>query len=74
MIKETITFQFEDRAQQDAFHKRLRRRSGPDRVEELEIVIRAALSFVQGRHTDPNDGHAIMVIAAMRGALRRARD
>lgn len=46
-----------------------------ERIEELEVCIRAALSFVQGRHTDPNDGHAGMVIAAMRGALaKRERD
>jgi hypothetical protein len=45
------------------------------RVEELEVVVRAALSFVQGRHMDHNDGHAQMVIAAMRGALaKRERD
>jgi len=41
------------------------------RIEELEIAIRAALSFVQGRHADPNDGHARMVIAALRGALAK---
>lgn len=40
------------------------------RVEELEIAIRAALSFVQGRFPDHSDGHAVMVIAALRGALR----
>jgi len=45
-----------------------------DRIEELEIALRAALSFVQGRHTDHNDGHAQMVIAALRGALRKPRD
>lgn len=45
-----------------------------DRIEGLEIAMRAALSFVQERHTDPNDGHAVMVIAAMRGALRKDRD
>jgi len=44
------------------------------RIEELEIALRAALSFVQERHTDHNDGHAQMVIAAMRGALRKPRD
>lgn len=44
------------------------------RIEELEVALRAALSFVQGRHTDHNDGHAVMVIAAMRGALRKPRD
>ena len=45
------------------------------RIEELEIAIRAALSFVQDRHADHNDGHAQMVIAALRGALRnRERD
>ncbi len=41
------------------------------RVEQLEIAIRAALSFVQGRHADTNDGHAQMVIAALRGALAK---
>ncbi len=45
-----------------------------DRIEELEIALRAALSFVQQRHTDHDDGHAQMVIAAMRGALRKERD
>lgn len=40
------------------------------RIEELETAIRAALSFVQGRHPDHSDGHAQMVIAALRGALR----
>lgn len=44
------------------------------RINDLEVVLRAALSFVQERHTEPNDGHAIMVIAAMRGALRKERD
>lgn len=45
------------------------------RIEELEIAVRAALSFVQGRHTDHNDGHAQTVIAALRGALaKRERD
>ncbi len=45
------------------------------RIEDLEICIRAALSFMQERHADPNDGHALMVIAAMRGALaKRERD
>jgi hypothetical protein len=47
----------------------LKERDG--RIEDLEIALRAALSFVQGRHTDPNDGHAVMVIAAMRGALAK---
>lgn len=42
-----------------------------ERIEELEIAIRAALSFVQGRHADFNDGHAQMVIAALRGALAK---
>lgn len=40
------------------------------RVEDLEIVIRAALSFIQERHSSHDDGHAVMVIAALRGALR----
>ncbi len=44
------------------------------RIEDLEIALRAALSFVQERHADPNDGHAVMVIAAVRGALRKDRD
>lgn len=45
------------------------------RIEDLEVVIRAALSFVQERHTDHNDGHAQMVIFALRGALaKRERD
>ena len=44
------------------------------RIEELEIALRAALSFVQGRHPDHSDGHAQMVIAAIRGALRKDRD
>jgi hypothetical protein len=45
-----------------------------ERINALEVVLRAALSFVQSRHTDPNDGHAVMVVAAMRGALRKPRD
>lgn len=46
-----------------------------DRIEELEVVVRAALSFVQERHTDHDDGHARMVIMALRGALaKRERD
>jgi hypothetical protein len=40
------------------------------RVEDLEVCIRAALSFMQERFPDHSDGHAVMVIAAMRGALR----
>lgn len=45
------------------------------RIEELEVALRAALSFVQERHPDHSDGHAQMVIAAIRGALRkRERD
>jgi hypothetical protein len=45
------------------------------RIDELQIAVRAALSFVQDRHSDHNDGHAQMVIAALRGALRnRERD
>lgn len=44
------------------------------RIEELEIALRAALSFIQGRHPDHSDGHAQMVIAAIRGALRKDRD
>jgi hypothetical protein len=45
-----------------------------ERINDLEVVLRTALSFIQNRHTDPNDGHAVMVIAAMRGALRKPRD
>lgn len=45
-----------------------------ERIEELEVALRAALSFMQGRHTDHRDGHAQMVIAALRGALRKDRD
>jgi hypothetical protein len=44
---------------------------GAARIGEMEICIRAALSFLQERHTDPNDGHALMVIAALRGALAK---
>jgi hypothetical protein len=45
------------------------------RVDELEVAARAALSFVQERHADHSDGHAQMVIAALRGALaKRERD
>lgn len=40
------------------------------RVEELEVAVRAALSFMQDRHASGDDGHAQMVIAALRGALR----
>lgn len=40
------------------------------RIAELECAVRAALSFVQERHTDHSDGHAQMVAMALRGALR----
>ena len=43
-----------------------------DRIEELEVAVRAALSFAQERHADHSDGHAQMVIAALRGALRNS--
>lgn len=61
---------FDAAAKQDAEEfKRLDKR-----IEELEIALRAALSFMQERHKDLNDGHAAMVIAAVRGALRKVRD
>lgn len=44
-----------------------------ERIEQLEVVIRAALSFIQDRHRSPEDGHAVMVTAALRGALRDGR-
>ena len=61
--------------------------SDPDeraaRIEELEIAVRAALSFMQQRYDNDGrysvgwaeiqDGHAKMVIAALRGALRPKR-
>lgn len=43
------------------------------RIEELEIAVRAGLSFVQGRFPDHSDGHAVMIIAALRGALRDSK-
>lgn len=46
------------------------------RIEELEIAIRAALSFIQERHCDNgtySDGHAEMVAMALRGALKPDR-
>lgn len=45
------------------------------RVEELEVAVRAALSFVQERFSDQgtySDGHAQMVAMALRGALRNS--
>jgi hypothetical protein len=56
------------------FHDGCLRQRDLARIEELEIALRAALSFIQERHTDHNDGHAQMVIAAVRGALRKVRD
>lgn len=53
------------------FHVRCSHDARDDRIIALEIAIRAALSFVQGRHADSNDGHAQMVIAALRGALEK---
>jgi hypothetical protein len=46
------------------------------RVEELEVAIRAALSYIQNQPVSHGNGHAEMVIAALRGALRTsaARD
>lgn len=43
------------------------------RIEDLEVVIRAALSFIQDRHPSHDDGHAVMVIVALRGALRTGK-
>ena len=46
------------------------------RIEELEIAVRAALSFVQGHHQVDGkftDGHAEMVVSALRGALRNSK-
>lgn len=45
-----------------------------ERIEQLEIALRAALSFIQERHTNHGDVRAQMVIAAVRGALRKDRD
>lgn len=44
------------------------------RIEQLEIALRAALSFIQERHADHSDARARMVITAVRGALRKDRD
>lgn len=48
------------------------------RVEELEIAVRAALSFIQDRHYRYgayDDRHAQAVVMALRGALaNRERD
>jgi hypothetical protein len=44
-----------------------------ERIEELEIVVRAALSYLQNQPKD--DGHAELLVCALRGALaKRARD
>lgn len=51
-----------------------KRMAAERRIDELEVALRAALSFLQDRHTDHSDGHAQMVIAAVRGALRKDRD
>lgn len=44
------------------------------RIEELEIALRAALSYIQNQPCSQGNGHAEMVIAAIRGALRKDRD
>lgn len=42
-----------------------------ERAEALEVCVHAALSFMDERHNDPNDGHSIMLKAALRGALAK---
>lgn len=58
----------------EAFHRRCSHDARDQRVEDLEVALRAALSFLQERHADHSDGHAQMVITAVRGALRKPRD
>ena len=45
-----------------------------DRIDDLESALRAALSFIQEKHADHSDRRAVMVIAAVRGALCKDRD
>jgi hypothetical protein len=44
------------------------------RIAELEIAIRAALSYIQNQPGSQGNGHAEMVIAALRGALRNSAE
>lgn len=44
------------------------------RIEQLEIVLRAALSYIQERHSACEDRRTDDVIAAVRAALRKDRD
>lgn len=48
-------------------------RQACDRIEELEIAVRAALSYIQNQPVSHGNGHAEMVIAALRGALRNGQ-
>lgn len=46
-----------------------------ERIEELEVAVRAALSYIQNQPGSQGYGHAEMMIAALRGALaKRERD
>ena len=49
-------------------------RQACDRIEELEVAVRAALSYIQNQPVSHGNGHAEMIIAALRGALRKDRD
>lgn len=51
-----------------------RERKQAERIDDLECAVRAALSFIQGRYPDHSDGHAQMVIMALRGVLRLGRE
>lgn len=45
-----------------------------DRIEELEIAVRAALSYIQNQPGSNGNKHADQIIGALRGALRKERD
>ena len=42
-----------------------------DRIEELEVAVRVALSYIQNQPCSNGNGHAEMVIATLRGALNK---
>lgn len=41
-----------------------------ERIEDLEMLVRATILFMEEGHTDENDGYATLVLAALRGALK----
>ena len=69
----TLIERLNSRAWEHRQHRQLREEAAR-RITDLEIALGAALSFMQDRHPDHSDGHAQMVIAAVRDALRKDRD